>query len=377
MIYILVLLIILLLSFRFELKTIKPSKRAFLFVFFVLVMVAGFRYRVGSDTLIYMDEYETRFSIIKDKYLFGWYWFMSLCKYLNLSFYVVQIIIALIINAGVFCFFRRYFPQYLFSGLLIYYVTLYPGWNFEVLRQAICVSLFFYSLQFLEAKKYLKYYIIVLVACTIHETSLLLLFVPIVMRIQISKKLLIVFASLFLIVALFAPYIQNVVMEYALILAPFQDKAAYYFRDVDTGASNNLFNYIFNIILNVGIPLFVIWRNCQLKNINNIVVSLVVLSFFTYALSLMLPMMYRLNYFFLLPNLMMFIYLFDNLAKKTLNRRFLYFSLLILFLIFKSRAYFVIDKGGTPVYVHYYPYYSILNEQRVPARENIDFNASY
>lgn len=372
MIYLVILLIILLFTFKYELRTISPSKQSILFVLFVFIMVAGFRYRVGTDTLVYMDDYYDRFDIIKDKYLIGWSFFMGICKRLHFSFYIVQIIVAIIINCGVIRFLKRYNANYLFSGILLYYVILYVGWNFEVMRQAVCVSLFLYSLPYLEQRKYLFYYLIIGVACTIHETALLLLFVPFFMRVSISKRLLLVFSVFFVVFAAFAPYIRNAVVGYALILAPFQDKASLYYKNVDLKESNNLLVYFFNIILNVGIPLFVIWRNCKTKQIHNTVISLSVLSFFTYALSLMLPMMYRINYYFILPNLLLFIYLFVDITKKTINKRLAYFSLLLLFLAFKARMYFVVDDYGTPTYIHYYPYYSILNEQTVPEREAID-----
>lgn len=372
MIYLVILLIILLFTFKYELRTISPSRLSVLFVLFIFIIVAGFRYRVGTDTLVYMDDYNNRFYIIKDKYLIGWSFFMGVCKRLHFSFYMIQIIVAIIINCGVIRFLKRYFADYLFSGILLYYVILYVGWNFEVMRQAICVSLFLFSLPYLEQRKYLYYYLIIAIACTIHETALLLLVVPFFMRISISKRLLLVFSVLFVVLAAFAPYIRNAVVGYALILAPFQDKASMYFKNVDLDGSYNLFIYILNIILNVGIPLFVVWRNCKSKQINSTLVGLAVLSFFTYALSLMLPMMYRINYYFILPNLLLFIYLFVDIAKKTNKKRLVYFSLLFLFLAFKARTYFVTDDDGIPAYVHYYPYYSILNEQTVPERESID-----
>lgn len=378
MIYLVLFILLLYLAVRYDLKSNGAPKIVEYLIFIALVLVAGFRYRVGTDTLVYMDEYNYDFSIIKYKYLIGWSTFMNICKSLNFSFYIVQLIVALIINWGVFVFIKRYIPNYFFTGLLVYSVILYPGWNFEVLRQAICVSLFFLSLRPLEEKKYIWYYLIIAIACTIHETSYLLLFVPLLFRIRINKGLLRTFGIVVAFFIVMAPLVRGYVVEYALLLFPYEEKAAHYFQDVDTNASFNL-GFIFNVLLNIGIPFWVMWQATKSDKIisgnqyaiSDTIMFLVLISFITYTLSLMLPMMYRIHFFFTFPNLLLFVYLFNDIANKTKNTRLVFFALLLVFIGFKFRIYLV-ENNGIPLFVHYYPYHSILDEEIEPLRELID-----
>ena len=145
----------------------------------ILVLLAALRYRVGTDSIIYDDEYNKNgLSYIKDRYLIGWYMFIKIFKTLNCSFYIVQFVIAAFVNYSVFMFLKREQHRLLFSALTMYYVLIYPGWNFEILRQVMCISIFLLSYRFLEEKKYIRYYIYSIIACTIHETAYLLLLLP-------------------------------------------------------------------------------------------------------------------------------------------------------------------------------------------------------
>ena len=73
----------------------QSAASAYVFSFLILSLLVGLRYRVGTDTLSYMDEYyKYPISYLKDKYLIGWYLFIALCKSLHLSFYVVQLLLA-------------------------------------------------------------------------------------------------------------------------------------------------------------------------------------------------------------------------------------------------------------------------------------------
>lgn len=375
MIYFIIFFIILLLSLHFDF-TNKASSNWVLFVGFVLVLLAGFRYRVGTDTLVYMDDYEGAGALahIKNKYLIGWYILMRIFKGLHLSFYTVQFIIAIIINYGIIKYIKATAPQAVFSCLLVYYTLLYPGWNFEILRQAICISIFLFSFKYAEQGKYLKYYILVGIACTIHETALFLLFVPLLLKIKASKKIIIIFTVFSTLLILSVPFVRDKILYYSLLLAPFQDKAAYYFREVDAGDSFNLISYLFNIVLNVLIPLIFIFKNDKRSLMPNSYIVMLFAFIVTYLVSLMLPMMYRLVYYFQIFYFVLMILfikiLSDNISPH--RSRFVFFLLLMVFLLFKARVYFKEDEMGTPLYVHYYPYTSIFNEYKVQERETLD-----
>lgn len=376
MIYLLVFIVILLLSLTFDF-TNKHSGNWVLFVGFILVALAGFRYRVGTDTLIYMDEYESSggLDFIKDKYLIGWYLLMKLFKSFHFSFYIVQFIIAIVINYGIIKFIKASVPEAVFSCLLVYYSLLYPGWNFEILRQAICISLFLLAFPFAEEGKLFRYYLLVGVACTIHETALFLLLVPLILKIKISKRLILFFTVIVVLLLVSAPFVREKVYYYSLLLTPFQDKAAYYFREVDTGASFNLGSYVLNLLLNVIIPLYFIFKNTKRQILSNGFTVMLFVFILTYLVATMLPMIYRLSYYF-----QIFYYLLMVLFIKDLSHsvsphksRLFFYTIFVLFLAFKLRVYSSENEMQTPLYVHYYPYTSVFNEYKVPEREALDY----
>lgn len=83
--------------------------------------------------------------------------------------------------------------------------------------------------------------------------------------------------------------------------------------------------------------------------------------------------MYRLSYFFVLFSYILLVSLFLDVSKSIAKKggRMTFFFLLIIFISFKARIYFVANSD-TPMYVHYYPYTNIFNEEIVSERECID-----
>lgn len=373
MIYFLYFLFILFCVIRFDFAKSKSANLYANIIFILLVALAGFRYRVGTDTLVYMDEYDYSLSFIKDKYLIGWYLFIRLCRTLHLSFYSVQFIIAIVINVGIFKFIKKNETTALFSSILLYYSLLYPGWNFEVLRQAICVSIFLLTLPLLDSGKFLKYFLWVAVCCSIHETALLLLPIPIVYSFQVTKRVFRFFLILISAVIIAAPFIRDAIFSYSLLLLPFQDKAAYYFKDVDLSEGFDIVGYLFNIVLNIVIPLIAVYRNIRTRRYSNGFMVLALVSVITYAISTMLPMMYRLSFYFSLFSLVLFIPILEDISKKITTKGFkpFFIVLLLALILFKGRTYFV-ENNGTMVYMRYYPYTSIVNEVKIPQREYFD-----
>ena len=170
-----------------------------------------------------------------------------------------------------------------------------------------------------------------------------------------------------------APFIRDAIFSYSLLLLPFQDKAAYYFKDVDLTENIDLLSYVFNILLNIVIPLIAIYKNINAQKYSNGFMILALVSVVTYAISTMLPMMYRLSFYFSLFSLILFIPILEDISKWISNKKFkpIFILLLLILILFKGRTYFV-EKNGTMVYMRYYPYTSIVNEVKIPQRENFD-----
>lgn len=377
MVYLLVFMILLMFVLIYDTSTYGTKKceganSAMLFALIMLSLLAGLRYRVGTDTLAYMDEYEKYpISYFKDMYLWGWYALMAICKSLNLSFYFIQLILAFFINFAVFKFLKRYSAHF-FSALLLYYVLIYPALNFEILRQSVCVAFFLLSFSYLERRDYVTYYIMIGAACLFHYSAILLLFIPLLTLIPVNRKSIWGFVILSFLVIVFSSLMKERIYELSKGISILEARAYYYFSDVDTQESFSLISFAFNLILNVLIPLFIIIRHCYSYKITSGYIVICMFSMIIYIVSAYMPIIYRFNNYFQLFNIVLFVDLFSwTRTHFRMKPYFVFVVCLLLFLGVKSRVYFGNDDGRR-VYYHYYPYSCIFNEFKVPQREQWD-----
>lgn len=377
MVYLLVFMVLLVFVLRYDTsingtKNSKDVNTAMLFALIMLSLLAGLRYRVGTDTLSYMDEYARYpLSYFKDKYLFGWYALIALCRTLHFSFYGVQLVLAFFTNYAVIKFLKQY-SLHFFSSLLLYYIIIYPVLNFEILRQGVCVAIFLLSFHYLAEKQIAKYYIWTGIACLFHHSALVLLILPVFAFIPVHKKTITVYFILLSLVIVFSSLLKEQILEISRELSFLEERSISYFSEVDVEESFSPVSFIFNLLLNVIIPLSVIRFHWYSNKIPSQYLIVCMFSMAIYIISMYMPIIYRFNSFFQLFNLVLFVDLFNLIRCRFNHKPFLvFFICLVLFIGIKARAYFTSDEGR-PVYYHYYPYSSIFNEYKVPQRENWD-----
>lgn len=361
---------------KYDAFNFKKRQQIFNAFVCVLIVICGIRYRVGTDTIAYMDEYNGALHDLSDRYQIGWILILKFFKSINANFYFVQFAIATIINWGVCRFINSSKKMYIFSGLLLYYSLLFPAWNFEILRQSICISLFLIALPYIK-KKLSIYFILICIASTIHEMSLILLFVPLFMKIQLNKLMLLCFTSLICLIIAIAPFLREQFIQLAISISFLEERATYYYSEVDDAATFSFMSYFFNVLLNIAIPLCFIFMDKNNKHNGNDYYILCILSIFTYALSMMIPMLYRVNYYFSLFTLLLFIDIIFTIvckiSSKRNTRQLLYALILFSLILVKGRIYISKNYYGIPMYTHYYPYTNIFNEYKVHDREKLLF----
>lgn len=187
MIYLVVFILLLIPVVKYDwmAKTGGESKWYY-FNLLVLILLAGLRYRVGGDTLMYMSMYHEWPKMDELKYFdFGealynplWYIYTSVAKSLSDEFWVLQIIQAVIVNCVFFYFFRKYCPQYYFSAILLYFVGYYCYFNMEIMREILCICILMLMTSWLLDKKWILYYAGCVVALYIHYSAAIMLFFP-------------------------------------------------------------------------------------------------------------------------------------------------------------------------------------------------------
>ena len=152
----------------------------------VLILVAGLRYRVGSDTLMYMSVFDEcpkldelkYFDFSTAKYNPLWYILNAVSRSINESFTLFQIIHAIIVNSTFFWFFRKYCTLYYFSAILLYFFGYFCYFNMEVMRESLCISVLLLSIPLYMQRRWFPYYILCVVALYIHYSAIVMFFMP-------------------------------------------------------------------------------------------------------------------------------------------------------------------------------------------------------
>lgn len=187
MIYVVVFILLLIPVVKYDLMAKSGGENKWYYLnLIVLILLAGLRYRVGGDTLMYMSVYNEWPAIDELKYfdfetaLYNplWYIYTSLPRSISDEFWVFQMIQAVIVNSVFFWFFKKYSPQYYFSAILLYYVGYYCYFNMEIMREILCICVLMLVTPCLLNKRWIPYYIGCVVAVYIHFSAIIMFFLP-------------------------------------------------------------------------------------------------------------------------------------------------------------------------------------------------------
>ncbi|WP_430074640.1 EpsG family protein [Priestia aryabhattai] len=207
----------------FSLLSLINSKfnRVFYFLlWFILLLVAGLRYNVGTDYLNYERAYNNSdfwFSEI------GFIWISKVMKYLGFSSQLYFFAIALLIQVLVFKSLKKYTENSrVFYLSIFFFITLYYfNHSMNTLRQFIAIGIFMLNVENIIKRNFLKYNFFFIVAFLFHTSSIV--FYPLYFLCKMSNKvihmpkirnalLIISFALMFV---RFDGLIQNLVLKYA------------------------------------------------------------------------------------------------------------------------------------------------------------------
>nr|WP_292012180.1 EpsG family protein [Chryseobacterium sp.] len=151
MIYLLVFIYLLLLSISFDFFRVKGPKTFFYYLsMIILILIAGLRWKVGGDSMIYQLRFETliypidqfsKINFLEIGWEPGYVLLNSIAKSIVPEFWFFQTIHAIFVNVIIFQFFKRYTPYY-FTAVLFYSFFYYFYFNMEILREIIPVCIF-------------------------------------------------------------------------------------------------------------------------------------------------------------------------------------------------------------------------------------------
>lgn len=250
---------------------------------------------------------------------------------------------------------------------------------YELIRQAVAVSIIFYFTRLSYEKKYLKFVLVVLFACLFHSSAILCLIFLFIPRKEINKKLWIFGTiNLFIVLKYIFPYlILNIQPEYFYLIS-FKAELV----------NKNLFNLKVLAILFIVIIFIEIFRRKIKLNLFNNNFSLEEYETYQFnifgmgiILSLMLAFIYkgdlsrRIGMYFLVYGFLVAGNYIDVINQKSKK----YIKVIVIFIVISAKMFLMI-KGNQPFVLNRKPY---INEKGgFIARPNSDglrlfFNKKY
>lgn len=378
LIYIVIFVYLSYLVYKYDVKCVKDENKGlhYLFSCFILILVAGFRYRIGYDTNNYMESFMKAPSLVdlfngaEYKGDFLWAYIFGFSKEIYDDFFIVQFIQAIIVNCTFFWFIKRHSLKP-FVAVFLYFML--EWWNlcFEAMREAIAVSFFLYALDAILSNKGLKvYYLRVWPALLAHTFGFVTLFFPLIKFLNIKKYAIIVCSLIFILIFLVKDYMNDLLLMMELATDAGMetsdlalDKATKYVNSDIYGESNMSIKGLMSLFVGNILPciyiILLLNRNSKVYNQNW--VAFVFVYICICVLRTQVPIFFRfLNYFEILVIVAFTNVLYHEELKIKRQMASVYMFLMVLVRMYSLTSN---DVDTTiPAYYRYTPYNSIFQK---------------
>jgi len=171
-------------------------------LYIYLTLLIGLRYMVGGDSYFYMLYFNnvtpgSLFDISWDSEYQPLFTFLTnLAKRIYPSFISFQLLHAFIINTCLFYFIAKN-SKYRFITLFLCLLMFYINFTVEILRESLAIIVFVYNYKNLENKKWVKYYIGVLIAVMFHLSAIFLIVLPFMKFLRLNKRYILLLVIVF------------------------------------------------------------------------------------------------------------------------------------------------------------------------------------
>lgn len=398
MIYFIILFLLLFCIYYFDYakhkRLFNPTYWAFCVI---LVAVAGLRYRIGNDSIVY-ENYYAHFPTLPELFSFnfrsiryepGFIIFASIPRTITSDFTLLQFFEAAVVQVVISWFIVKN-TKNRFLCLTIYYVVMYLYLTTEILREALAMSCFLLAWPYFRDGKWIKYYLLTLLATTFHTSAILLLLLPLFWLpgirgiFMLGKKTIIIGAGIFLL-ALFVQLKFYHFIDFIAITQRMSDRADAYSK---VGIGGNILNMIGMIDIFIRYALYAIlalwvYKNKikfhkikgKAKETAKKMEFMVMWQVYIALISMSIFILLRFSNYFCMFTFVMIssIYLGEiDFKGKVYKLRPVYWNLLLLPFFFLNFYWYVrpINKARTiPYYAKYFPYSSRLNPEIDTQRE--------
>lgn len=365
--------------------------------FVVLVIIAGLRYRIGNDSVVYENDYQNlptlwelfKFDYSSTRYEPGFIIFASIPRAFSSDFMLLQFFEAIYINAIIFWFIQKN-TDHRFFCLTIYYIVLFLYFTTEIMREALAVGLFLLAWPYFRDGKWLKYYCFAILASICHTSALALLILPLLTLPGIRSFFRFSYRGLFVGIGIFivTMIINLKFYDYIRLIAFTQqmtERADIYSKSELGGSLLNITGMvdIFVRYILYGIIALSIYKGkLRKKHLSKLEKTraerlefMVMMQIYATiaGMGIFIALRYT-NYFSMFEYVLLStVFLRPIQLKKRLVRlRPLYWSIIVLpFFLLNFQFYMrPINRGKTlPYYSKYFPYKHRLDPERDPKRE--------
>lgn len=285
-----------------------------LIVFCIIIFVAGFRDRVGSDYDSYVSWYlhKTR----DHDFEFGFVAVMNLFRALHLSYHFLFFFFSFFTYLFVYLGIKKYTTN---SNVALLFYIMIPSLyvtSFTFVRQSFSVAISFYAFYYLIHKKYFNFLLLMFIGLSIHRTCLIP-FVVFLFVTQLGDKI----KAIHLFIALIVSLILSKLKFYSIFGTLFKNvRYGYYFSNQQIPVS-----FIKLIILN-GIAIFILFYFDKLKKAYSYQKYLLVLYFFSVVSINLFSFVNDLSRIYLYFRIFEIIVVADFIFLKTNRKRIFLFS---------------------------------------------------
>lgn len=319
MIYFTILILLLFLSYQYDyLGRTRYKEQWFILMGILLICIAGFRYRMGIDSI----RYETKYSFVpllwdltyedifhndlKSEPLFMLLY--SIAKTISNEFWVMQILQSFLV-VSIFWRFIKKNTQYWFITIFLFTLVLFLNFTFEILRESCAVSMFLLGWEYYKNKKWLRYYICAICAMFFHSGAIFLLIIPIVDVLKIPKiieKGPVTIAMLIVSVLIGGSLIQAHFADYFQLLSLLSDTSSNLIDKVDLYSDSRLSGQVLNIkgiitslISNMLYPIIALYVIQKKRLCHPAIRTMLFWALIISVLEIPVSLMYRFNNYFL------------------------------------------------------------------------------
>lgn len=352
-----------LLDFSKNQAALKNVTAKYLFV--ILVCFVGLRYYTGSDWSGYISYFNNvRWNDGNSRWGFGFKLLNLLCKSVYESYYLVQFISSLFFAFSIAEFLRKY-AKYKFTCLFLALTFYFDDLFMAQVRQSLAISILLLGTTYLLEKKWLKYFLVVILAALFHVTAIVAVFTVFLLH-PFSKRTRIV-TVVFGFVLILKPSLSMTALTFAAEFVP--GKIGSLFRMYLAGYFSRgaeLTTGVYFMAKQLLALLIVIFFNPKNKN-EHFMLNALVANIFINDFSIAFMMMARIGFYIGFYAIVGWTYFFD--IKLLRQKKDIFAVALMLFL-----GFFIVptvknwlptnqvsDLTGRPVHYQSIPYWNVFH----------------